>query len=143
MEAEERSVLSETSLAGLPASDPLRGSSRPHMKERTIPIRIAAPADNKSAAGTKKRIQISVKKLREVAPPCHPERSRLIHDETTNIPPALWANKSVSRESTVATSGSVAEGMFRTPAVLSFPRFSRHYFLSSCLSFIRRSRDKA
>ncbi|KAJ6658030.1 hypothetical protein lerEdw1_001689 [Lerista edwardsae] len=110
MEAEERTVLSENSLAGLPPSDPLSGSSRFHMKERIIPIKIAAPADNKSAAGTKKRIQISVKKLREVAPPCRPERSTSINEEATDIPPALCANKSVSRESTVATSGSVAEG---------------------------------
>ncbi|XP_066468516.1 protein TALPID3 isoform X2 [Tiliqua scincoides] len=104
MEVEERSALSENSLASLPASDHFINSGHFPMKEKTLPIKMAAVADQK------KRIRISVKKLREVTPPSNPECSRLMSDEATDIPPALLVNKLVSREPTVATSGGVAKG---------------------------------
>lgn len=99
------------------------------MKEKAVPVKVTAVAT--AAAGHKKKIQISVKKLREVTPP-HPECSRRINDESSDVQSAFWANKCVSHVPTVATSGSVTKGMFKIPAVLGFQRFSNCYpFISS------------
>ncbi|XP_048340623.1 protein TALPID3 [Sphaerodactylus townsendi] len=108
MEAEENSDLSEESLASLTAGDVLIRSTSFHMKQTPLPCRTSEGADGKPAACVQERIRISVKKLREVSPPCHPEDSTLTDDYY--IPPALPANKPESQKPTAAVSRSTAAG---------------------------------
>ncbi|XP_053104548.1 protein TALPID3 isoform X2 [Hemicordylus capensis] len=111
---EESSGLSEDSLASLTAGDVLIHSTSVHMKEKPLPTRTAVAGDSRPAACTKKRIRISLKKLREVPPPCRPECSMLIDDEAAYIPPALLTNKPAPCKPTTATSGDVAKGAVST-----------------------------
>lgn len=114
MEVDENSGLSEdSSLASLTACDVLIRSTSFHMKEKPVDIQTAKAAEGKPAACTQKRIRISVKKLREVAPPCHPECRVLTNDDTVYIPPALSANKPIAHKPSAVASRGITEGMFR------------------------------
>ncbi|XP_044292248.1 protein TALPID3 isoform X2 [Varanus komodoensis] len=109
MEVEETSNLSEGSLAGLTARDIPIHSTSFHMKKKSSDSQITS-ADSKLTACTKKKVCISVKKLREVAPPHHPECSGPIHDNAVYIPPALLANRPTSQKPTAGSPEEVAEG---------------------------------
>ncbi|XP_060127133.1 LOW QUALITY PROTEIN: protein TALPID3 [Zootoca vivipara] len=112
MEVEETSGVSKSFSDYLIAGDILsiRSTSFP-MKKKPIDPRTAVSTDSKPAACTKKRIRISVKKLREVPPPRRPECAVLTVDGAADIPPALLANKPASHKPSVATSGGVTEGV--------------------------------
>ncbi|KAL8168748.1 UNVERIFIED_CONTAM: hypothetical protein K2H54_015425, partial [Gekko kuhli] len=105
MEAEANSGSSDDSLVSLTAGDVLIRSTSFHMKQTPLPSRSAG---GKPAAPIRERIRISVKKLREVPPPCHPEDSGLMDEEY--IPPALPANRSASQKPMAAASRTTTEG---------------------------------
>ncbi|XP_015278858.1 PREDICTED: protein TALPID3 [Gekko japonicus] len=111
MEAEANSGSSDDSLVSLTAGDVLIRSTSFHMKPTSVPSRSAG---GKPAAPIRERIRISVKKLREVPPPCHPEDSGLMDEEY--IPRALPANRSVSQKPTAATPRTTTEGAVCTHA---------------------------
>ncbi|KFV79119.1 TALPID3 protein [Struthio camelus australis] len=94
MEVESNSSVSQDSLAGFTAGDVLIHSTSLHKKK---------PIDTVTGAGgCIKKVKISVKKLREVVPPCQASDAALVRDETSCIPPALSANR--------ALSGSLTDG---------------------------------
>nr|XP_060611124.1 protein TALPID3 [Anolis sagrei ordinatus] len=78
------------------------------MKKKHLDTQPALPSDGKPAACAKKKVSISVKRLREIAPP-HP----LVFsakDDGVYIPPALMANKPESHKTTTETSEGTTEG---------------------------------
>ncbi|XP_068803516.1 protein TALPID3 isoform X3 [Struthio camelus] len=94
MEVESNSSVSQDSLASFTAGDVLIHSTSLHKKK---------PIDTVTGAGgCIKKVKISVKKLREVVPPCQASDAALVRDETSCIPPALSANR--------ALSGSLTDG---------------------------------
>ncbi|CAI5764763.1 protein TALPID3 isoform X1 [Podarcis lilfordi] len=111
MEVEETSGVNKSYSDSLTAGDILVRSTSFPMKKKPIDPRTAVSADSKPATCTKKRIRISVKKLREVPPPRRPECAVLTVDGAADIPPALLANKPASHKPTAATSGDVTEGV--------------------------------
>ncbi|NXG37402.1 TALD3 protein, partial [Dromaius novaehollandiae] len=88
MEVEGNSSISQDSLASFTAGDVLIHSTSLHKKQ---PIETVT-----GAGGCIKKVKISVKKLREVVPPCQASNAALARDETSCIPPALPANRSFS-----------------------------------------------
>ncbi|XP_064367966.1 protein TALPID3 isoform X3 [Dromaius novaehollandiae] len=88
MEVEGNSSISQDSLASFTAGDVLIHSTSLHKKQ---PIETVT-----GASGCIKKVKISVKKLREVVPPCQASNAALARDETSCIPPALPANRSFS-----------------------------------------------
>ncbi|XP_067410975.1 protein TALPID3 isoform X2 [Emydura macquarii macquarii] len=104
MEAESSSSVSQDSVV-FTASDVLIRSTSLHAKEKPIGARTA------DTGCSKKKVKISVKKLREVASPYQADDAALIKDETSYIPPALSANKPLPNRSTVTTSSSVTQAV--------------------------------
>ncbi|XP_042308937.1 protein TALPID3 isoform X2 [Sceloporus undulatus] len=80
------------------------------MKKKPLDTQAAASADSKPAACAKKKVSISAKRLREIAPPRRLERPALTKDEGAYVPPALVANKPEPRKLTTETSEDEAEG---------------------------------
>ncbi|XP_073206076.1 protein TALPID3 isoform X4 [Lepidochelys kempii] len=105
MEVESNSSVSQDSTASLAASDVLIRSTSLHTKEKPTGTWTAA------ADCGRKKVKISVKKLREVASPYQADDAALIKDKTSYIPPALSANKPLPNRSTVTTSSSVTQAV--------------------------------
>ncbi|XP_037757102.1 protein TALPID3 isoform X3 [Chelonia mydas] len=105
MEAESNSSVSQDSTASFAASDVLIRSTSLHTKEKPTGTWTAA------ADCSRKKVKISVKKLREVASPYQADDAALIKDKTSYIPPALSANKPLPSRSTVTTSSSVTQAV--------------------------------
>uniref|UniRef100_A0A8C4VMG1 KIAA0586 n=1 Tax=Gopherus evgoodei TaxID=1825980 RepID=A0A8C4VMG1_9SAUR len=98
MEVESNSSVSQDSMASFTAGDVLIRSTSLHTKEKPTGAWTAA------TDCTRKKVKISVKKLREVASPYQADDAALIRDKTSYIPPALSANKPLPNRSTVTTS---------------------------------------
>ncbi|KAH0620278.1 hypothetical protein JD844_020427 [Phrynosoma platyrhinos] len=81
-----------------------------HMKKKLLDTQTAASADSKPAACTKKKVSISVKRLREIAPPHHLGCSAVTQDDGAYVPPALVANKPEPHKVTTETSEDKMEG---------------------------------
>ncbi|XP_054827230.1 protein TALPID3 isoform X2 [Eublepharis macularius] len=94
MEVEENSGSSEDSLVSLSASDVLIRSTSFHMKRAPLHSRAAGGAGGKPAPCIQERIRISVKKLREVSPPCSPEGAVCTHGGR-NLEPLSSGEKEV------------------------------------------------
>nr|XP_048707942.1 protein TALPID3 isoform X7 [Caretta caretta] len=105
MEVESNSSVSQDSTASFAASDVLIRSTSLHTKEKPTGTWTAA------ADCGRKKVKISVKKLREVASPYQADDAALIKDKTSYIPPALSANKPLPNRSTVTTSSSVTQAV--------------------------------
>ncbi|XP_044870160.1 protein TALPID3 isoform X4 [Mauremys mutica] len=105
MEVESNSSVSQDSMASFTAGDVLIRSTSLHAKEK--------PTGTWTAATdcSRKKVKISVKKLREVASPYQADDAALIRDKTSYIPPALSANKPLPNRSTVTTSSSVTQAV--------------------------------
>uniref|UniRef100_A0A8C0J1I0 KIAA0586 n=1 Tax=Chelonoidis abingdonii TaxID=106734 RepID=A0A8C0J1I0_CHEAB len=98
MEVESNSSVSQDSMASFTAGDVLIRSTSLHTKEKPTGAWTAA------TDCSRKKVKISVKKLREVASPYQADDAALIRDKTSYIPPALSANKPLPNRSTVTTS---------------------------------------
>ncbi|XP_078240049.1 protein TALPID3 isoform X2 [Pogona vitticeps] len=110
MEEEGTANLSEDSLASLTAEDVLIGSTSIHMKKKPLDAQTGAPADSKGAPCGRKKVSISVKKLREVPPPHLPGTLTLTKDGTAYIPPALLGNKPMFHKASTSTSAGDVQG---------------------------------
>ncbi|XP_062433419.1 protein TALPID3 isoform X2 [Rhea pennata] len=124
MEVEGDSSISQDSLASFTAGDVLIHSTSLHKKQ---------PFETPTGAGIKK-VKISVKKLREVVPPCLPSEAALTRDETSCISPALPANRTLSGSLTEASPCSTAPGVQSTKGqqkhLLSVENSTEPMFLS-------------
>ncbi|XP_063146541.1 protein TALPID3 isoform X2 [Candoia aspera] len=80
------------------------------MKNKSLGVR-AASAGSKSDVCARKKLTISVKKLREVTPPSRPECSTSVNDDAAYIPSVLLANKTVHHKSRTVSSGNTTEGL--------------------------------
>ncbi|XP_067319175.1 protein TALPID3 isoform X3 [Anolis sagrei] len=78
------------------------------MKKKHLDTQPALTSDGKPAACAKKKVSISVKRLREIAPP-HPLVFS-VRDDGVYIPPALVANKPESHKTTTETSEGTTAG---------------------------------
>ncbi|XP_039392129.1 protein TALPID3 isoform X5 [Mauremys reevesii] len=105
MEVESNSSVSQDSMASFTAGDVLIRSTSLHAKEKPTGAWTAA------TDCSRKKVKISVKKLREVASPYQADDAALIRDKTSYIPPALSTNKPLPNRSTVTTSGSVTQAV--------------------------------
>ncbi|XP_050808463.1 protein TALPID3 isoform X5 [Gopherus flavomarginatus] len=105
MEVESNSSVSQDSMASFTAGDVLIRSTSLHTKEKPTGAWTAA------TDCSRKKVKISVKKLREVASPYQADDAALIRDKTSYIPPALSANKTLPNRSTVTTSSSVTQAV--------------------------------
>uniref|UniRef100_A0A8C8RAG5 KIAA0586 n=1 Tax=Pelusios castaneus TaxID=367368 RepID=A0A8C8RAG5_9SAUR len=105
MESESNSGVSQDSVASFTASDVLIRSTSLHRKEKPLASRIA------DIGCSKKRVKISIKKLREVASPYQSDDATLSQDEISYIPPALSANKPLPIRSTLTTSCSITQAV--------------------------------
>ncbi|TFK05437.1 fetal and adult testis-expressed transcript protein [Platysternon megacephalum] len=105
MEVESNSSVSQDSMVSFTAGDVLIRSTSLHTKEK--PTGTWTPATDCS----RKKVKISVKKLREVASPYQADDAALIKDKSSYIPPALSANKPLPNRSTVTTSSSVTHAV--------------------------------
>uniref|UniRef100_A0A8C3T6Z6 KIAA0586 n=1 Tax=Chelydra serpentina TaxID=8475 RepID=A0A8C3T6Z6_CHESE len=105
MEVESNSSVSQDSMASFTASDVLIRSTSLHTQEK--------PTGTWTAATdcSRKKVKISVKKLREVVSPYQADDAAFIKDKTSYIPPALSANKPLPNRSTVTTSSSVTQDL--------------------------------
>ncbi|XP_029767950.1 protein TALPID3 [Terrapene carolina triunguis] len=105
MEVESNSSVSQDSMASFTAGDVLIRSTSLHTKEK--------PTGTWTAATdcSRKKVKISVKKLREVASPYQADDAALNKNKTAYIPPALSANKPQPNRSTVTTSSSVTQAV--------------------------------
>ncbi|KAM7164753.1 protein TALPID3 isoform 2-T5 [Macrochelys suwanniensis] len=105
MEVESNSSVSQDSMASFTASDVLIRSTSLHTQEK--------PTGTWTAVTdcSRKKVKISVKKLREVASPYQADDAALIKDKTSYIPPALSANKPLPNRSTVTTSSSITQAV--------------------------------
>ncbi|ETE73524.1 hypothetical protein L345_00656, partial [Ophiophagus hannah] len=74
------------------------------MKNKSLGVR-AAPASSKSDVCARKKLTISVKKLREVTPLSRPECSASVNDDAAYIPSVLLANKTVHHKSRAVSFG--------------------------------------
>uniref|UniRef100_A0A452HM95 Uncharacterized protein n=1 Tax=Gopherus agassizii TaxID=38772 RepID=A0A452HM95_9SAUR len=110
MEVESNSSVSQDSMASFTAGDVLTRSTSLHTKEKPTGAWTAA------TDCTRKKVKISVKKLREVASPYQADDAALFRDKTSYIPPALSANKPLPNRSTVTTSSSVTQAVRSTLA---------------------------
>lgn len=108
-------------LARLTASDFVIYSTSVHMKNKSLGV-WAAPASSKSDVCARKKLTISVKKLREVTPLSRPECSASVNEDAAYIPSVLLANKTVHQKSRPVSSGNTAEGIFNI--VLNFLKLS-------------------
>lgn len=90
-------------MASVTAGDVLIRSTSLHTKEKHTGTWTAA------TDCSKKRVKISVKKLREVSSPYQADGAALIKDKTSYIPPALSANKFQLNRSTVTASNSITQ----------------------------------
>ncbi|XP_005295595.2 protein TALPID3 isoform X3 [Chrysemys picta bellii] len=105
MEVESNSSVSQDSMASFTAGDVLIRSTSLHTKEKPTGTWTAA------ADCSRKKVKISVKKLREVASPYQADDAALNKNKTSYIPPALSANKPLPNRSTVTTSSSVTQAV--------------------------------
>uniref|UniRef100_A0A8C5WZJ8 KIAA0586 n=1 Tax=Laticauda laticaudata TaxID=8630 RepID=A0A8C5WZJ8_LATLA len=80
------------------------------MKNKSLGVR-AAPAGSKSDVCARKKMTISVKKLREVTPLSRPECSASVNDHPAYIPSVLLANKTVHHKSRAVSFGYTAGGL--------------------------------
>ncbi|XP_010221818.1 PREDICTED: protein TALPID3, partial [Tinamus guttatus] len=103
---EDDSSISQDSLASLTAGDVLIHSTSLHKKQ---PMESAA-----GARGCVQKVKISVKKLREVVPPCQASDAALAREETSCVPPALPANRALSGSLTESSPCSTAPGVQTT-----------------------------
>ncbi|XP_039175438.1 protein TALPID3 isoform X1 [Crotalus tigris] len=81
-----------------------------HMRNKSLGVR-AASASSKSDVCARKKLTISVKKLREVTPLSRPGCSSSVNDDAAYIPSVLLANKTVHHKSRPVSSGNTAEGL--------------------------------
>ncbi|XP_032091892.1 protein TALPID3 isoform X1 [Thamnophis elegans] len=88
----------------------LKAMASVRMKNKSLGVR-AAPASSKSDVSARKKITISVKKLREVTPLSRPECSASVNDDAAYIPSVLLANKTVHHKSRTVSSGYTAAGL--------------------------------
>ncbi|KAL7992759.1 hypothetical protein Chor_017015 [Crotalus horridus] len=109
-EVEDTASSGKDFLARLTASDFLIYSTSIHMRNKSLGVR-AAPASSKSDVCARKKLTISVKKLREVTPLSRPGCSSSVNDDAAYIPSVLLANKTVHHKSRPVSSGNTAEGL--------------------------------
>ncbi|XP_074852390.1 protein TALPID3 [Carettochelys insculpta] len=112
MEVESNSSVSQDSMASFDAGNVLIRSTSLHTKEQPTGIWTAA------TNCCKKKVKISVKKLREVASPYQTDAddAALNKDKTSYIPPALPANKSQLNKSTITASSNIIQAVRNTLA---------------------------
>ncbi|XP_067151207.1 protein TALPID3 [Apteryx mantelli] len=126
MEVEGNSSISQDSLASFTAGDVLIHSTSLHKKQ---PIETAP-----GAGGCIKKVKISVKKLREVVPPCQASDAALARDATSCIPPALPASRTLSGSLIEVSPCSTAPGVQSTKGhpehLLSVENSTEPMFLS-------------
>ncbi|NXE51665.1 TALD3 protein, partial [Casuarius casuarius] len=126
MEVEDNSSISQDSLASFTAGDVLIHSTSLHKKQ---PIETVT-----GAGGCIKKVKISVKKLREVVPPCQASDAALARDETSCIPTALPANRTLSGSLIEPSLCSTAPGVQSTKGhpehLLSVENSAEPMFLS-------------
>lgn len=104
------------------------------MKNKSLGVR-AAPASSKSDVSARKKITISVKKLREVTPVSRQECLSSVNDDAAYIPSVLLANKTVHHKSRIISSGYTAEGILNN--VLNFLKLSNWHFICMKTSNIK------
>ncbi|XP_026525973.1 protein TALPID3 [Notechis scutatus] len=88
----------------------LKAMASVRMKNKSLGVR-AAPASSKSDVCARKKLTISVKKLREVTPLSRPECSASVNDDAAYIPSVLLANKTVHHKSRAVSFGCTAGGL--------------------------------
>ncbi|XP_058018945.1 protein TALPID3 isoform X3 [Ahaetulla prasina] len=88
----------------------LKAMASIRMKNKSLGV-WAAPTSSKSDVSARKKLTISVKKLREVTPLSHQERLALVNDDAANVPSVLLANKTLHHKSRIISSGYTAEGL--------------------------------
>ncbi|NXA35676.1 TALD3 protein, partial [Eudromia elegans] len=123
---ESDSSISQDSLASFTAGDVLIQSTSLHKKQH-----IESPV---GAGNCVQKVKISVKKLREVVPPHSLSDAALPTDETTCVPPALPANRTLSGSLTEVSPCNTAPGVQTTEGhpehQLSFENSTEAMFLS-------------
>ncbi|XP_070606262.1 protein TALPID3 isoform X2 [Erythrolamprus reginae] len=106
------------------------------MKNKSLSVR-AAPASSKSDVCARKKLTISVKKLREVTPLSRPQCSASVNDDAAYIPSVVLAKKPVHHKSRTVSSGNTAGGLVSkqagtAPDQLALPeKDAQSSFLSS------------
>ncbi|NWX86736.1 TALD3 protein, partial [Nothoprocta pentlandii] len=125
---EDDSSISQDSLASFTAGDVLIHSTSLHKQQHL-----------EGPAGVQK-VKISVKKLREVVPPCQASDAALARDEASQIPPALPANRALSGSLIEPSPCSTAPGIQTTEGhpehQLPFENSTEAMFLSQMVGKI-------
>ncbi|NXA50622.1 TALD3 protein, partial [Nothocercus julius] len=120
------SSISQDSLASFTAGDVLIHSTSLHKKQHAESVA--------GAGGCVQKVKISVKKLREVVSPCQASDAALAREETSHVPPALPANRTLSGSLTEVSPCGTAPGIQTTEGhlehQLSFENSTEDMFLS-------------